>query len=488
MGLKADDSFLHYVTMGAVATRHVMRFLTGVGFEPVVLERGSTSNKIWSTKVKRLRLADVVCVKTGVRFEVRGKSDLQVKMSDSPSNPDRQWDAPLGLEDLIAFVPCDSTPDGVVVRGAPSFFRTGDLKESEALSKLGPPKSAQEGAERDRTWPSTIPTESGKVLSVDSSRIVTELDSGRKRTYQLKGKTPYVKPGDTFRGGVTFLAGVVSQLADIKSYLNRQWDPLADLASDDPTDRYVAARAIPFRNEDPTVRRQALEVALQNEQEDRTRLELASSAARLCSRPGKNALLDVVWKPVPGTPEYLPMEAILILSEIREPWATDALVNIAKSPQFSGNEIRQAAIWGLGRTGHKSYDRIVQFLSDSEDEVVMHAIAAFGADTPVEPIQQLVSLLVTDPSDRIRAAASEALRCIGSQAVASALEAAASSGSPWIPATLGRLSSTVLAGINNLALLAAAAPVRMLAEETNWLMSRATSTEYQFLLKQDRNV
>lgn len=486
MGLKADDSFLHFVTMGAVATRHAMKFLEALGFEPVVLERGSTSNKIWTTKVKRLRLADVVCVKTGVRFEIRAKSDLQVKMSDSPSNPDRQWDAPLGLDDLIAFVPCDSTPAGVAVRGDPSFFRTGDLKESEALSKVGPPKSAQEGAERDRTWPSIIPKDNGTVLSVESGRIATELDSGRKQTYQLKGKTAYVKPGDRFTKGVTFLAGVVPQLADIMSYTTRQWDPLADLASEDPADRYVAARAIPFRNENPTVRRQALEVALQKEQEARTRLELAASAARLGSHLGRSTLLDTVWKPIPGAPEYLVMEAVLILAEIHEPWATAALVDIAKSPQFSENEIRQAAIWGLGRTGHKAYDHIIQFLSDSEDEVVMHAIAAFGADTPTGPIQQLVSLLVTAPLDRIRAAASEALRCIGSQAVAHALEAAASSGSPWIPATLGRLSSTALAGINNPALLAAAAPVRMLAEETNWLMSRATSTEYQFLLKQDR--
>jgi hypothetical protein len=473
--------------MGAVATQHAMKCLRALGFEPVVLERGSTSNKIWSTKVKRLRLADVVCVKTGMRFEIRGKSDLQVKMSDSPSNPERQWDAPLGLDDLIAFVPCDSTPERVVVRGDPSFFRTSDLKASEALSKLGPPKSAQEGAERDRTWPSTVPNESGKVLSVDASRIVTELDSGRKQTYQLKGKTPYVKPGDVFQGGVTFIAGVVPQLADIKSYTKRQWDPLADLASDDPTDRYVAARALPLRKEDPTIRRQALEVALQKEQESRTRLELASSAARLDSKLGKNALLNTLWKPEIGAPEYLPMEAVLILAEIHEPWAVDALVDIAKSSRFSGNEIRQAAIWGLGRTGHKEYDRIIQFLLDSEDEVVMHAIAAFGADTPPGPIQQLVSLLVAEESSaRIRAAASEALRCIGSPAVAHALEAASSSGSPWIPATLGRLSSTVLAGITNPKLLTAAAPVRMLAEETNWLMSRATSTEYQFLLKQDR--
>lgn len=486
MGLKADDSFLHFVTMGAVATRHAMSFLTRLGFQPVVLERGSTSNKIWATKVKRLRLADVVCVKTGVRFEIRAKSDLQVKMSDSPSNPDRQWDAPLGLDDLIAFVPCDSTPTGIVVRGDPTFFRTGDLKTSEALSKVGPPKSTQEGAERDRTWPSTVPNESGTVLSVDSSRIRTKLASGRKQTYTLKGKTAYVQPNDNFTGGVTFLAGVVPQLANIQSYTTRQWDPLADLSSDDPADRYVAAKAIPFRNEATMVRRQALEAVLQEEQEPRTRLELASSAARLGSQLGRDTLLAAVWKPVPGEPEFLAMETVLILAEIHEPWAADALVAIAQEPTFGGKEIRQAAIWGLGRTGHKAYDRIVQFFSDSEDEVVMHAIATFGADTPMEPIQQLVSLLVTDPSNRTQVAASEALRCIGSKAVANALEAAASSGSSWVPATLGRLHSTALAGLNDSELLAAAAPVRMLAEENNWLMSRVISTEYQFLMQQDR--
>ncbi|MBZ4373191.1 HEAT repeat domain-containing protein [Corallococcus sp. AS-1-6] len=486
MGLKADDSFLHFVTMGAVATQHAMQRLTALGFEPVVLERGSTSNKIWETKVKRLRLADVVCVKTGVRFEIRAKSDLQVKMSDSPSNPERKWDAPLRADDLIAFVPCDSTPAGIVVRGPPSFFRTGDLKASEARSKLGAPKSSQEGAERDRTWPSTIPKKSGTVLSVDSKRIVTTQESGRKQTYPLKGRTAYVRPGDNFTAGVTFLAGVVPQLADITSFTKQQWDPLVDLGSPNPVDRYVAAKAIPFRNGALKVRRHALDVALQQETEARTRLELASSAARLGSQLGRDVLLNAVWKPEPGALAYLAMEAVLILAEIHDSWAADTLEDIAKSPRFSESEIRQAAIWGLGRTGHKAYDRIVQFISDSEDAVVIHAIATFGVDTPAGPIQELVSLLVADPSDRIRASASEALRCIGSQTVADALEAAASSGSSWIPATLGRLTSAVLEGITDTALLAAAAPVRMLAEETNWLMSRATSTEYQFLLKQDR--
>lgn len=486
MGLKADDSFLQFVTMGAVATRYTMEFLETLGFEPMVLERGSTSNKIWATKVKRLRLADVVCVRTGMRFEIRAKSDLQVKMSDSPSDPARKWDAPLRSDDLIAFVPCDSTLAGAVVRGDPSFFLTGDLQASEASSKPGQRKSGQEGAELDRTWPTIVPKVSGEVLSVDASHIKTLLISGRKQTYPLKGKAAYVKPGDSFTGGVTFLAGVVPRLADITSYTERQWNPLADLSSDDPADRYVAARVMPFRQENPTVRRQALEASLKEEQEARTHLEMASSAAHLGSQLGRDALLDAVWKPASEAPKYLVMEAVLILSEIHKPWATNALENIAQSPYFSENEIRQAAIWGLGRTGHKAYDRIVPFLGDNEKEVVMHAIAAFGPDTPMGSIQQLVSLLVTSSSDRVRAAASEALRCIGTQDVASALEASAAGGSSWIPATLGRLSSAVLAGVQDPALLAAAAPVRMLAEETNWLMSRAISTEYQFLLKQDR--
>lgn len=93
MGLKTDTSFLRFLSMGALGVRQTMKQLTGMGFRPIELERYCASNKIWMTKVKRLRLPDLLCVRTGLRLEVRAKSDLRIRMSDAPANPDRTWDA-----------------------------------------------------------------------------------------------------------------------------------------------------------------------------------------------------------------------------------------------------------------------------------------------------------------------------------------------------------------------------------------------------------
>ena len=54
MGFKADTSFLRFLSMGAVGVHRTMDRLRDRGFELIELERYSGSNKIWTTKVKRL--------------------------------------------------------------------------------------------------------------------------------------------------------------------------------------------------------------------------------------------------------------------------------------------------------------------------------------------------------------------------------------------------------------------------------------------------
>ena len=77
MALKTMDSFLRYVTMGALATKQAWELLEERGYQIIELERYASSNKIWQTKIKRLRLPDLLCVKTGIRFEVRAKVILK---------------------------------------------------------------------------------------------------------------------------------------------------------------------------------------------------------------------------------------------------------------------------------------------------------------------------------------------------------------------------------------------------------------------------
>ena len=112
MGFKADTSFLRFLSMGAVGVHRTMDRFRDRGFEPIELERYCGSNKIWTTKVKRLRLPDLLCVKTGMRAEVRAKTDFKIRMSDAPVNPDRVWDAGLRDDDIVALITCFDRDDG----------------------------------------------------------------------------------------------------------------------------------------------------------------------------------------------------------------------------------------------------------------------------------------------------------------------------------------------------------------------------------------
>ena len=60
MAFKRDWSFLDKITMGSVGTKRVIEILNAEGHQIIELERYCTSNKIWSTKIKRLRIPDLL--------------------------------------------------------------------------------------------------------------------------------------------------------------------------------------------------------------------------------------------------------------------------------------------------------------------------------------------------------------------------------------------------------------------------------------------
>lgn len=80
---KSEASFLEKITMGAIGAQKVIELLNANGHNVIELERYSTSNKIWATKIKRLRLPDLICLKCGRRIESRAKSKLGIIMSDN---------------------------------------------------------------------------------------------------------------------------------------------------------------------------------------------------------------------------------------------------------------------------------------------------------------------------------------------------------------------------------------------------------------------
>ena len=492
MGFKADTSFLRFLTMGAVGVHRTMERFREIGFEPIELERYCGSNKIWTTKVKRLRLPDLLCVKTGMRAEVRAKTDLKFRMSDAPANPDRVWDAGLRDDDVVALITCVDTDEGPDPADDVVCVTVGALRAAVDKSKLGPPKSASEGAERDRTWPATVPTRDGTVLEVTKERLIVQMNAdaerpARRQTYTLRGKSVYVSPGDTFRAHATILAGEPLALADLSAYLPRRYAPLGDLQSSTDVDRYAAVKALRFRDDPRRRVIPALEGLIRRETEERVVLEAAGSAAALGSEFGEERITRFIWDN-DDRPE-LRMEAIFILAELgRSSFAREQLVGVATDSRFEGDESRQAAVWALGKAGLQCYEDVLPFIDNPDENLALHALGAFGADTPRPVIDRLVQDLVA--GDRRRApAASEVLRIIASDEALQALIAAANAKEPvpdWIVATLGRLPpDRVRAALRYSPLLDHVTPMLLSARGAHWLASEAMGTDIAFLLKQN---
>lgn len=102
---KSDDSFLRKLALGAAGTNASIDRLKEMGFNPIELERGSTGFKIWKKiKIKRIRVPDILCLNTGLRFESRGKTKVEISMSHSLNDPRRAWDNGLRDDDFVSIV------------------------------------------------------------------------------------------------------------------------------------------------------------------------------------------------------------------------------------------------------------------------------------------------------------------------------------------------------------------------------------------------
>lgn len=326
------------------------------------------------------------------------------------------------------------------------------------------------------------------MLEVTPELMRVQLQSGRRQSYQLRGKTPYVRPGDRFVAETSIIAGVPARIVDPTSLLGQTWSPSADLRSASATDRYAAAKALALTAEGAAAGAiRELETALDPEQEPRTALEIAGALARLGVDRGFQFLAEATRRQDDAFPSFLRMESVLILSELPGDRAAAMLDAVAGADALRGDEIRQAAVWGLGRNGIRHYEHVAKYIADPEGDVALHAIAALGADAPRQVIDGMVRRLIDSPHQRVCAAVSAALARIGSAAVAEALLAATrTNDSPWLVTTLGRLPEATLTAAQIPGDLSRAIrPVVLLSEPNNWLAGRGSATDFQFLLQQD---
>ncbi|MGH9459788.1 MAG: hypothetical protein ACRD1X_01110 [Vicinamibacteria bacterium] len=401
MALKRDDSFLQYLTMGAAGSARAADDLNGHGHQIIELERYTTSNKIWSTKIKRLRLPDLLCLRCGLRVEARAKSKLEVKLSDSPTVAGRQWDAGLNDDDLVALI--HVVWDGRVATPSTwvEYFRVADLRATVASSKLGPPKSASEGAERDRTWPASVASQPGTVTAVSATHVTISWQNGPTRRLPIRqGFHVCVAPGDALASG-RIIAGIAPHPTSV-ACPGDVWDPLVQSTDANPGARYAAVKALAFRG-DAVAAVARLRELWENQAEDvRIRLEALAGLAR--REPD-------TWVPVlaefRNTVEAdMAMEAVFILSEVAAPAAADALAAIL-ADQTLAEELRAAAAWGLGVGGHHQPEALLNYLEDPSDEVAMHSLVATGSELVDAALDQVAGRIAN--GDRASAAAIQVL-------------------------------------------------------------------------------
>ncbi len=490
MGLKIDSSFLKFVTMGAVGARRVRDAMQAAGLQPIELERFSCSNKIWGTKVKRLRMPDLLCVRTGIRVEVRAKSKLSIKMSDSPNDPERRWNSGLMPNDLIAFVLVREDGDGnVAAANEVELFRVEDLQVTEALARLSDPKAYSEGTETDREWPSCVATKAGIVTEINLQNLKT-LQDGRRQTYTLRGKTAYVALNANFNAESQFLAGIPPQKVAFPAPANSPWDPRPLLASERAMDRHVAVKALGVVGSErdwPELLNMA-----RTDADHRVALEAAASAARLGSVDGLGIVRGTVRE---AAIPYLAMEAILILAEFDgTPLAGQCaaiLTECANDIALAESELRQAAIWGLGLTGLKRYHELFQFLDAENEEERVHALAAFPSNLDIGTIRQLVEVLSDSQSSaRKKAGASYILsKTHDAHQAIPLLVRLSQSANPavvdWCVATLGQFDVAIVNElIKDQELLSKLRPLQLVSPAQNWIRQENASIRISFVSKQ----
>jgi hypothetical protein len=145
------------------------------------------------------------------------------------------------------------------------------------------------------------------------------------------------------------------------------------------------------------------------------------------------------------------MEAVFILSEIPEREATEALATVAATRLGRHEEVRAAAVWGLGTGACAQPERALDFAVDADDRVALHAAAAIQTLSPAA-VEKLRDWLRGDPRHASVAAALLAQRDVGTL-----VEGAAEDGKArlWAIRALGDLPPAEVRGKAGSALTAA---------------------------------
>ena len=379
---KTDESFLEKLAIGAIGARAVFEALKRQGHRPIELERGSMSYKIWKQiKIKRLRVPDILCLNCGTRVEARAKTQLEISMSHSLSDPERGWDKGLADRDVVALSLCSKSGDRPVDWQASEliqFTTASELREAfdEKRVVLTKPKGAQEGFELRVTWPAVVASSDGVVSTVSESRIQFRRSTD-SRTISLGLKRgeisllPLVQTGDQIQAG-QIIASVVPVSSGIPCAATSAENLFVQmLSSSSVADRYTAAKALSHIQSPGSS--QALLSRVHDESEHiYVRLEAAAGLARTGQAVGMEFIRRTLGD------QYLEhrLEAVIILGEIRSPESAHTLTGVLLDTNQHA-EIRAGAAWALGELQQpSSVDALIQVFLELAEPIRVEAARA----------------------------------------------------------------------------------------------------------------
>ena len=409
---KSDDSFLRKLALGAAGTNATILWLRDMGFNPIELERGSTGFKIWKKiKIKRVRVPDILCLNTGLRFESRGKTKPEISMSHSLKDPKRAWDAGMRDDDfvsIVVFKQSEDSPLDLKQISPVHFVSVKDLRKAFANEQysITRPKGVEEGSEIRVVWPCATANQRSIVSAVESGKIsLSPIPGARRQSIKLsrsKGTIallPQVKASDTVEANQ-----IVAAVAPVNTKISLP--PLVDetyfmgkLASVNLSERYAAAKALRYRRY--TIAKPILESRMNDPEEDiYVQLEAAAALAAYDDPHGWKFMENKLRSPVMTVPLETQLEAVIVLSEIPKDLSERLLIEVLQDINRD-EELRAGAAWALGQFASvTSATALVDTFNSNTLEIKVEAARALlRIGEPQVPL--LVDLLKSgDPAKR----------------------------------------------------------------------------------------
>lgn len=409
---KSDDSFLRKLAVGAAGTNATIARLKDMGFNPIELERGSTGFKIWKKiKIKRVRVPDILCLNTGLRFESRGKTKLEISMSHSLRDPKRAWDAGMRDDDLVSIVAFEQKADSPIDLKQISpvhFVRVKDMREAFVKKQVSitQPKGVEEGSEIRVVWTCAVANQRSVVFAVEAKNIsLTPIPATRRQTIQLsrnKGKItllPQVEVGDTVEAN-QIVASVVPVNTTLQCPMTVGESYLIDkLASVNLSERYAAAKALRYRGY--TTAEPVLKSRMNDADEDiYVQLEAAAALAAYGDPTGWEFMEKKLRSPIMAVPLETQLETVIVASEIPKERSESLLIEVLQDTNRD-DELRAGAAWALGQFATStSATALVDTFNSSALEIKVEAARALLRIADPQ-VHHLVGLLKSsDPSKR----------------------------------------------------------------------------------------